>query len=188
MGEINLEKQFTEIGKGFMELMQKERLASYKELNKRAQKGGVVFVGDSITEGFPIHEILQCNKPMYNRGISGDTTTGVLDKLKDEVFDLMPRKVFLVIGTNDLGNGEQPAEIVGRIEDICRSIKEKVPKVELFVESIYPVNENEFVNATPVPAVGLRSNKAIQLTNNGIRDIAANLNLTYIDLYSKLVD
>jgi hypothetical protein len=40
MGEINLEKQFAAIGKGFMELMQKERLASYKELNKRAQKGG----------------------------------------------------------------------------------------------------------------------------------------------------
>jgi len=40
MGEINLEKQFAEIGKGFMELMQKERLASYKELNKRSQKGG----------------------------------------------------------------------------------------------------------------------------------------------------
>jgi hypothetical protein len=103
MSEKNIEVQFAEIGNAFMEFMQKTRLASFKELNKRAQKGGVVFVGDSITEGFPIDEILQCNKPMYNRGINGDTSIGVLDKLKEEVFDLIPSKVFLLIGTNDLG-------------------------------------------------------------------------------------
>lgn len=186
--EINIEKQLAEISKVFFEFTTKQRLDSFRELNKQAQKGGVVFVGDSITEGFPIHEILQCEKPMYNRGISGDTITGVLEKLKEEVFELMPQKVFLLIGTNDLGNGEQPAEVVGRIEKICRSIKETVPEVELFVESIYPVNENDFVNATPMPVVGLRSNEAIQKTNKGIREIAADLKLTYIDLYFKLVD
>jgi lysophospholipase L1-like esterase len=188
MNEMNIERRFAEIGKAWFEFTTKARLASFKELNQRAQKEGIVFCGDSITEGFPIYEMLQCNKPMYNRGISGDSTTGVLDKLKDEVFDLIPQKVFLLIGTNDLGEGTQPAEVVGKIEDICRSIKQTVPEVELFVESIYPVNDNEFVNAAPMPIIGLRTNETIQLTNNGIKEIATNMKLTYIDLYSKLVD
>jgi lysophospholipase L1-like esterase len=39
-----------------------------------------------------------------------------------------------------------------------------------------------------MPIVGLRNNEAIQLTNEGIRQIAANMKFTYIDLYCKLVD
>jgi lysophospholipase L1-like esterase len=188
VSEINMETEFSRIAQAFSEFTHKHRLASFTELNKFAQKGGVVFVGDSITEGFPIHEMLEYDKPMYNRGISGDTTSGVLIKLKDEIFELEPTKVFLLIGTNDLGQGKEPDEIVRRIEEICLYIKKSLPEVELYIESIYPVNRSEFVNLLPIPIVGIRTNDAIQLMNNAIREIAAKNNLTFIDFYSKLID
>lgn len=188
MSEIKIEEKVPDIFTAFFEFTVKERWASFKELNKRAQKGGVIFVGDSITQGFPINEILSSDKPMYNRGINGDTTTGVLEKLKDEVFDLLPKKVFLLIGTNDLGGGVPPEEVAQRIEVICRSIQETVPDTELFVESIYPVNEVDFADEVPIPIISQRSNEAIQLTNKGIKEVTDRLKVQYINLYPNLSD
>ncbi|GGH35125.1 hypothetical protein [Paenibacillus segetis] len=45
--------------KVMFEATQRQRLSTFTQLNKSAKKGGIVFVGDSITEGFPIHEMLQ---------------------------------------------------------------------------------------------------------------------------------
>ena len=63
----------------------------------------VVFLGDSITQGW--HDDLDGSFPelkVANRGISGDTTRGVLIRLQEDVLALHPRAVVLLIGTNDL--------------------------------------------------------------------------------------
>jgi lysophospholipase L1-like esterase len=177
-----------DIFRKYLEFNINQRYTSFIELNKWAEFGGIVFVGDSITEGFNIHELLKSDKPMYNRGIGDDTTEGVLEKLKGEVFDLKRRKVFLLIGTNDLDSGKQPEEIVQNIEEICSRIKTTLPETELYVESIYPVNQSEKENKGPFPSVGARTNEDIQRINYSVRRLSLSKPFFYIDLYLKLID
>jgi lysophospholipase L1-like esterase len=166
-----------------------QRHASFVELNRTAEKGGIVFAGDSITEQFNIHELLKSDKPMYNRGIGGETTDGVLEKLNDVVLDLEPSKVFLLIGTNDLGNGKKPDEVAGNIEVICSRIRGALPRTQLHVLSIYPVNRSvQTKNFGTASVVGLRSNEDIRDINLMVREFAVANECYYIDLYSRLVD
>ncbi|MDQ8735619.1 SGNH/GDSL hydrolase family protein [Paenibacillus sp. LHD-38] len=160
-----------------------QRLANFVELNKSVEKGGILFIGDSITEGFPIHEMLKCGKAMYNRGIGGDKTQDVLNLMKDIVYDLEPAKVFLLIGTNDLGFDIKPPAIVERIKEIVTNIQQQLPETKLYLQSIYPVNQSY-----PASQAGLRNNHDIQRINVAIREIASKDQIAYIDLYPKLID
>ncbi len=77
----------------------------------------VVFLGDSITDGAEWSEIFG-NKKMLNRGISGDVTAGVLYRL-DEVVRHNPKKVFILIGTNDLARGVESEQVISNIYRIA---------------------------------------------------------------------
>lgn len=80
-------------------------------------RGAVVFLGDSITEGwggglgaaFP-------GVKVANRGISGDTTRGVLIRLEEDVLSLDPSAIVLLIGTNDLEEEAPPEVIAANVE------------------------------------------------------------------------
>jgi lysophospholipase L1-like esterase len=96
-----------------------------------ADKGAVVMLGDSITQGwgedftgwFPGMKVV-------NRGISGDTTRGVLIRLKEDVLDLEPKAVVLLIGTNDLDEKATPEVIAGNLKLIIAELgKSKAPIV-----------------------------------------------------------
>lgn len=65
-------------------------------------KAKIVMLGDSITEGVDWNEILQDNI-VVNRGISGDTTSGLLKRIH-HVVELSPSIVFIMIGVNDFGS------------------------------------------------------------------------------------
>jgi lysophospholipase L1-like esterase len=101
--------------------------------NDREQdRGAVVFLGDSITQGW---ETLAQDFPdlkVANRGISGDVTRGVLYRLKEDVLDLNPAAVVLLIGTNDLEEGGEPAVIANNVNEIvgaCRKAHPRLPVV-----------------------------------------------------------
>lgn len=163
------------------------RRANYMDLNRFARQGGVVFAGDSITEHFPIHEMLQTDKPMYNRGISGDTTSGMLEHLRHLVLDLQPSQVFLLIGTNDLGEGDSTQDIVRRIDTLCAAIRVGAPKAHLTLLAIYPVNP-QVETGMPFPTVGIRTNEAIREMNDAICERATERQIAYLDLHDRLAD
>src|SRR6266436_5567829 len=83
----------------------------------------VVMLGDSITQGwgddfsgwFP-------GMKMANRGISGDTSRGVLIRLKEDVLDLEPQAVVLLIGTNDLEEKAEPETIAANLKLILAEL------------------------------------------------------------------
>ncbi|PAD28696.1 GDSL-type esterase/lipase family protein [Paenibacillus sp. 7523-1] len=127
-----------EMGKQSADNNRKKRVATFKGVNRLAKKEGIVFIGDSIMEGFPLYEMYYGIKPIYNRGIAGDMNQGLLQNLQDIVYDLEPSRVILLIGINDLL--ENKVRIVNRIEAICKEIKKKLPDTEILVQSIYPVN------------------------------------------------
>ena len=68
-----------------------------------ARQHSVVFLGDSITQGWgPRLAEAFPEMKTTNRGISGDTTRGMLLRLADDVLALDPAGVVMLMGTNDL--------------------------------------------------------------------------------------
>jgi lysophospholipase L1-like esterase len=121
----------------FQKLWRERRSQWAKE---RAQdKGAVVFLGDSITQGwggglaaaFP-------GVKVANRGISGDTTRGVLIRLKDDVLVLDPAAVVLLIGTNDLDEAATPETIAGNLKLILAAIEAHDPKLPVVLCLVFP--------------------------------------------------
>ncbi|MDG0808846.1 GDSL-type esterase/lipase family protein [Cohnella rhizosphaerae] len=169
------------------QFMQARRSANYRELQPFAEPHGIVLLGDSITEGFPVHELLSSKRRIYNRGISGDTSAGVLDKLAHLAVGLSPSLIVLMIGTNDLGQGEAPEAIAGRIKSIGAALKEALPRTRIAVQSVLPVNDRAEPEL-PFPVVGSRTNEDIRRLNGLIAEAAAGLDIEYISQYDRLAD
>ena len=106
--------------------------------------GAVVFLGDSITQGwgdnfdrhFPGMKIA-------NRGISGDTTRGVLIRLKEDVLDLQPRAVVLLIGTNDLEEQADPEIIAGNVKLLIATLKTHNANMPVILCQVFPSSETK---------------------------------------------
>ena len=62
-----------------------------------------------------------------NRGISGDTTRGILLRLQEDVLALDPAAVVLLAGTNDLEEGATPEVIAGNLELILAGLESTTP-------------------------------------------------------------
>jgi lysophospholipase L1-like esterase len=73
-----------------------------------------------------------------NRGIGGDTTRGVLYRLKADVLDLKPEAVVLLIGTNDIGLGGDPDEIADNIRQILLALKSSNPDMPVIMCKVMP--------------------------------------------------
>lgn len=184
--------------KAFWEAMSKreraEKVLKFKQLNQVAQKGQIVLLGSSLMDHFPVNELLQqfsIDKHVYNRGISGDTTHGLLANLDACVLELAPSKVFINIGSNDIGNPDyNENDLMSRYEEILLQIKKHLPNTQIFLLAYYPVNpykpglpdtDRAFMFAT-------RTNDSIRSANLRLIEIASRLNLTYIDLFTPLLD
>jgi len=101
----------------------------------KVQSAAIVMLGDSLTEGAPWHELTGC-PDLVNRGIGGDTTQRVLDRL-DEVAKLKPRAVFLMIGVNDITRGVAPAATLGNLRAILDRLE--ALKTRTFLAYVLPV-------------------------------------------------
>lgn len=160
------------------------RLQLFKVINDEAIKGGTIFLGDSLTDFFPIQDFFP-ERLIYNRGIAADTTKDVIARL-DDVLTLQPKKIFVQIGTNDLGKWAKPKNVVKRIEFIYNELMTKVPGVKIYAISLYPVSHRKMW-LSPVIA-GLRSNRKIKETNRLLNALCEKKKIPYIDMFSVLID
>jgi lysophospholipase L1-like esterase len=99
----------------------------------------VVFLGDSITQGWG--DTLGGQFPgmkVANRGISGDTTRGVLIRLREDVLALNPQAVVLLIGTNDLEEKAEPEIIVANLKLILAEFKRHNPQMPVVLCQVFP--------------------------------------------------
>ncbi|MCR6720513.1 MAG: GDSL-type esterase/lipase family protein [Chitinophagaceae bacterium] len=136
----------------------------------------VVFLGNSITDYNNWNELLQMPYAK-NRGISGDITFGVLERL-DEVIEGKPSKVFILIGINDISRNIPEAVILQNHKRILQRIKQGSPRTQIFLQTLLPVN-NEVPGRTEF-------NKFAQIlkVNEGLKKLAAEEKVTLIDLFS----
>lgn len=167
------------------------KLAAYRELNKTARKGEILFVGSSLMEMFPIEEFTSgMNLPsaICNRGVGSYKTEDLLGALDVCVFELAPRRIFINIGTNDLSDPCIPIPgIIRNYEEILARIKERPPAVELYLMAYYPVN---FDAATPEmkEVLRVRTNEKIAEANREVGKLAQRVGARYVDLNDKLQD
>jgi lysophospholipase L1-like esterase len=105
----------------------------------QSDQGAVVFLGDSITQGWgeDIGGVFPGLK-VANRGISGDTTRGVLIRLDEDVLALQPRAVVLLIGTNDLEEKAEPETIVANLKLILAALERHNPKLPVVLCQVFP--------------------------------------------------
>jgi len=105
----------------------------------QTDQGALVFLGDSITQGWGdqfrghFKEV-----PVANRGISGDTTRGVLIRLKEDVLSLNPKGVVILIGTNDLEEGAAPEVIAGNLKLIVAALKKHNATTPIILCKTFP--------------------------------------------------
>ena len=141
----------------------------------------IIFLGNSITDGCNWTELFS-DLRVKNRGISGDVTEGVLNRL-DEVTESNPSKVFIMIGINDLARNKSKKEILDNYKIIVDRILEVSPKTEIYIESILPVNEKygkfkkHYAKADSVVSL-----------NKELENLAERKGQTYVDLFSSFID
>ena len=102
-------------------------------------QGALVFLGDSITQGWG--DNMGGNFPgvkLANRGISGDTTRGVLIRLQEDVLALKPSGVVLLIGTNDLEEKAEPETIAANLKLILAALKQHNSRMPIVLCQVFP--------------------------------------------------
>ena len=117
-------------------------------LSKKQDHGAVVFLGDSITQGWLSLAKDFPGMKVANRGISGDMTRGVWQRLDEDVLALEPEAVVLLIGTNDLEHGGKPEEVAANIAGILKQIHTRNNKTPIIVCDIMPSSETMHRPAT----------------------------------------
>lgn len=135
-------------------------------------KDAIVFVGNSITDMHNWGEAFGGDARIVNRGNSGALSGEVLQNAMSWL-QYHPAKVFLMIGTNDLGSDTSEYAIVKNISALVKLVRKESPQTQLYLQSILPARDQK-----------LRTLQTIQATNKMIRELAEHTpNTTYIDLY-----
>ncbi len=161
---------------------------NYTLLNKKyALKNQTVLLGDSITDFFNYYELFydfckSSGQAVYNRGISGDTTDRLLERLYENVLSIEPKNIVLLIGTNDIGRGLPLSITLENVEKIITDTKKACPDVNFIIEAVYPINENMRDKFEK------RSNKKIKEMNNEFIKLCEKYNCIWLDFTDKLKD
>jgi lysophospholipase L1-like esterase len=148
-----------------------------------AEPGRVVFLGDSITDGWRLPESFP-GKPYVNRGISGQTTPQMLVRLFPDVIALKPAALIVLAGTNDIARNTGPTTLP-MIANNFRAITElaQTHGIKVILCSVLPVSDYTSRKQTErrPPADILR-------LNAWIKEYAAKSKAIYADYFSATVD
>lgn len=169
-----------------------ELVRRYHLKNQASPKGGVVFVGSSLMEMFPIEEwAAELPEPrplVYNRGVGGYTTVDLLPILDIVAWEMQPSKVFINIGTNDLSDASQTIEaIMARYDEILSRIEDHLPGVPITLMAYYPVNPDA-AEGDVKELLKVRSNARIAEANLAVKRLAEKHHQRFINLNGPLTD
>lgn len=115
-----------------------ERRTAWSGQVERDQQA-IVFLGDSITQGWGASlSTFFPDLKVANRGISGDTTRGVLIRLQEDVIALHPTAVVLLIGTNDLEENAAPWTVATNLRLILSALRDHNPALPVIVCAVMP--------------------------------------------------
>ncbi len=156
-----------------------ERIATFKK--EKLVTGKVVLLGDGFTEGANWKKILK-DSTVINRGINGDITFGVLNRL-GEVVQHKPSKLFLLIGLEDLAKGIPEEVVLQNIITAVRTLKSGTSSTQLFILSILPINSavKEFPKKYD-------QTEHITAINLQLKKLSKHFGYTYVDLSNQFTN
>jgi lysophospholipase L1-like esterase len=170
-------------------------LARYREANHSlpAPTGAmsrVVFMGDSITDAWPQprYGTFFERKPYIGRGISGQTTSQMLVRFRQDVINLKPRIVVILAGTNDIAGNTGPVtddDIQGNLAAMAELAK--VHGIRVVLSSITPVSAYH-TSPTGAPQTTSRPMSRIRAINAWMKTYAASNGHVFLDYFSAMVD
>lgn len=163
-------------------------LQKYRQENAKLPPPGpgknrVVFMGNSITEGWAPHfSTMFPGKPYIGRGISGQTTPQMLVRFRQDVIALEPQVVVLLAGVNDIAGNTGPATLEA-IQDNLMSMVElaKANGIRVVLSSVLPAYDFPW-------RPGLQPAPKIVALNAWMKEYAAKNGLVYLDYHSAMAD
>ena len=162
----------------------------------------VVFMGDSITDGWRLAEYFP-GKPYVNRGISGQTTPQMLVRMYPDVIDLMPKVFVILAGTNDIARNTGP-QTLEMIEQNFMAMTElaQAHNIKVVLCAVMPISD--YPALSPQPSTGrggavpiapvrrkqteIRPSADILKLNAWLKDYAAKVHAVYADYFAATVD
>lgn len=131
----------------------------------------VAFIGDSLTDGYDLAKYY----PQYvtaNRGIGGDTTFGLEERLQVSLYDLKPKVVVMLIGANNMDS------MLENYESILKGLQENLPESKIVLLSLTAMGGEHWG----------RKNQLAAYNNVTIKLLAERYGYEFVDLYSALYD
>ena len=156
----------------------------YADANKRVTTPAkVVFMGNSITDGWwPKDSTFFIDNNFLDRGISGQTTSEMLVRFRQDVINLKPKAVVILAGINDIAhnNGVISLEnVFGNIVSMAELAR--YTKITPIICSVLPAYDFPWRRGmNPAP-------KVIEL-NKMLKAYADKEGLTYVDYHSAMKD
>ena len=169
----------------------RDDLKRYAEANGRLGQPSpgrlrVVFLGDSITDGWRLNEYYGGDRDFVNRGISGQITGEMLGRMKADVIDLKPRLVLVLAGTNDLARGVALSTIENNLSMIADLAE--THHVQPMFASVLPVSDyHQDVNRQYQRSLQRPPAKILEL-NGWLKGFCEQRHIRYLDYYAAMVD
>lgn len=147
----------------------------------------VVFFGDSITDAWHLFEYFP-DRPYINRGISGQTTSQMLVRFREDVIDLQPKAVVILAGTNDIAGNTGPMSLE-EIEANYTTLAElaRAHNIKVIYSSVLPVHE---YTERATDMFTQRPPEKILALNRWLKDYCSTPanGCTYLDYFSAMAD
>lgn len=161
------------------------KAANYEALTKTSTKHATVFFGDSITELCPVEELYaeyakKSGTTIINRGISAETTDHMLTRIED-IINLQPNSLVMLMGVNDLSQHVEPKEITKNIQTMIELVKKDSPHTHILLQAVYPVNMDRDAFYQTFQLRG-RGNEEIKQLNSLLEEMAKQENISFVDM------
>lgn len=149
-----------------------EKVAQFRQENAQYAPGQVdiVFLGDSLTDGYPVAEHYS-EYVVVNRGIGGDTTFGLENRLQVSVYDLQPKVAVMLIGANNMDT------MFENYERILQGFVENLPDTKIVLVSLTAMGQEWG-----------RKNNLAAFQNVKIKKLAQQYGFAYVDLFTPLLN
>ena len=143
-----------------------------------------LFVGDYFTDEF----LFQKYGLDYHYVKSGErdlTSERLLNNSKKLIYEYNPSHIFIEVGLFDINNGVSNEDFLTNMKNIIYNIKRNRPKANIYIESIYPINNS-------IEGYDLKSfsddvtNEKINNLNNALKELCVNKGVSYVDINDML--
>tara|TARA_B110000008_G_scaffold137122_1_gene139101 strand:+ start:101 stop:763 length:663 start_codon:yes stop_codon:yes gene_type:complete len=154
-----------------------------EQLKKIDEPNRVVFMGNSITEGWSnFDKDFFINNPFVNRGISGQTTPQMLIRFRPDVVNLNPKAVVILAGINDIAGNTGPISLENTAENIISMAEiAKANNIKVYICSTLPAIDFPW-------SPGIEPGPKVIKLNSILKNYCDQNNITYVDYFTSVAD